>query len=314
MRAAEIADDVLFPAAAAVDAGALSPASHLDLLAASGFYGLSDFGDLAVAAEAFAGGCLATAFVWIQHHGVLRAASGSSWAASLAAGSRRAGIALVGLRTPSPLRVRRDGSSFVLDGTVPFVTGWGLIDTLLVAALSADGVVHFLLTEAVASSATPLSLVAAQASGTVTLTYDSWRVPPSRLLSTSAYASWAASDATGSALNGFLALGVASRCARLLGPSRLDAEVDAARAALLAAGLAAEAAPPGADVAAGVAEARAEAAAVAWRAAGALVARTGSRAVLAGQPAERLAREATLLLAFGTRPAIRDALTARLGA
>jgi len=36
--------------------------------------------------------------------------------------------------------------------------------------------------------------------------------------------------------------------------------------------------------------------------------RTGSRAVLAGNHAQRLYREAGFLLAFGSRPAIRDEL------
>jgi hypothetical protein len=57
--------------------------------------------------------------------------------------------------------------------------------------------------------------------------------------------------------------------------------------------------------------ARAAASALAWRAAGTLTVRTGSRAVLVGGDAERLAREAALLLAFGNRPAIRDALLSR---
>jgi hypothetical protein len=35
---------------------------------------------------------------------------------------------------------------------------------------------------------------------------------------------------------------------------------------------------------------------------------TGSRAVLAGEHAQRLVREATFLLVFGSRPAIRSAL------
>ena len=304
--AREIADDVLFPAADEVDRADRVPAAHFDLLAAEGFYGLSGFDELAPAVEAFAGGCLATAFVWTQHRGPLAASAGTAWYDVLARGECRAGIALVGLRTPQPLRVRRTGGDFVLDGSVPFVTGWGLVDLLMVAARDADDLVHFLFVDADPGPTVAvrrLDLVAANASRTVTLTFDGHRVPASRLMSTEPLGEWTAADASGSALNGFLALGVAARCCRLLGPGPLDADVAAARAALTAAGRSGT----------GIAAARAMSSDVAWRAAGALTARTGSRAVLAGHPAQRLAREATLMLAFGTRPSIRDSLVARLG-
>jgi alkylation response protein AidB-like acyl-CoA dehydrogenase len=304
--AREIADDVLFPAADEVDRADRVPAAHFDLLAAEGFYGLSRFDELAPAVEAFAGGCLATAFVWTQHRGPLAASAGTAWFDVLARGECRAGIALVGLRTPQPLRVRRTGGDFVLDGSVPFVTGWGLVDLLMVAARDADDLVHFLFVDADPGPTVAvrrLDLVAANASRTVTLAFDGHRVPASRLMSTEPMGEWTAADASGSALNGFLALGVAGRCCRLLGPGPLDADVAAARAVLTAAGRSGT----------GIAAARAMSSDVAWRAAGALTARTGSRAVLAGHPAQRLAREATLMLAFGTRPSIRDSLVARLG-
>jgi alkylation response protein AidB-like acyl-CoA dehydrogenase len=80
--AAQIADEVLFPAAMAVDGADRVPAAHLDLLAARGLYGLAgppDRGGLGAdpvtasrVIETLAGGCLATAFVWLQHHGVVR--------------------------------------------------------------------------------------------------------------------------------------------------------------------------------------------------------------------------------------------------
>ncbi|MFD0595743.1 acyl-CoA dehydrogenase family protein [Catellatospora coxensis] len=84
-RAAEIADEVLFPAALAVDAADRVPASQLDLLAAEGFYGVAaradgsgmDFPLAAALVETFASGCLTTAFVWLQHHGPVLAAADS---------------------------------------------------------------------------------------------------------------------------------------------------------------------------------------------------------------------------------------------
>ena len=97
-----------------------------------------------------------------------------------------------------------------------------------------------------------------------------------------------------------LALGVAARCCRLAGHSTLDAELGRLRARLDAAD--AESMPA----------ARAAAAAFAFRAAGSVVAVTGSRSILAGQHPQRLARESLFLLVFGSRPAIRENLVRML--
>jgi alkylation response protein AidB-like acyl-CoA dehydrogenase len=226
------------------------------------------------------------------------------WLGPLARGERRAGIALAGLRSASaPMRVRAVDRGYALDGAAPWVTGWGLIDTVLVAARDADGGVLSLLVDARAGptlAARPLELVAVQASRTVDLRFDGHVVPAEALVATQAHDEWARSDAPGSALNGFLALGVAGRCCRLLGASPLDAELDACRAALLAADPASTAA------------ARAAASELALRASALLAVRTGSRAVLRDGHPQRLVREAAFLLVFGSRPAIRDALLDRL--
>jgi alkylation response protein AidB-like acyl-CoA dehydrogenase len=321
-RAKAIAEDVLFPAAEAVDRADRVPGAHLDLLMREGFYGVAappDEGGLGVEEMATAGhileilasGCLATTFVWMQHHGAVLAAAFSDrpgvrprWLGPLARGERRAGIALAGLRPKAArLGVRTIAGGFLLDGEVPWVTGWDMIDTIHLAALDADDTIHYFLVDAVAGETvevTPLPLVAAQASRTVNLRFTGHVVPADRLVGTQPYGEWARSDAAGSALNGFLALGVARRCCRLIGPSPLDAELDACRDALLAA-------DSGTTPAA-----RAAASDLALRVAARLAVHTGSRAVLRGDPAERLLREASFLLVFGSRPAIRDALAARL--
>jgi hypothetical protein len=82
-RAIEIAEDVLFPAAAEVDRADQVPRSQLDLLAEEGFYNVADVlgGAPALGArivEVLASGCLATTFVWTQHHGAVRAATASA--------------------------------------------------------------------------------------------------------------------------------------------------------------------------------------------------------------------------------------------
>jgi hypothetical protein len=103
-------------------------------------------------------------------------------------------------------------------------------------------------------------------------------------------------------MNGSLALGLIDRCCRLLGPSPLDDELIAARASLDAATT--EELP----------DARAAASELALRASGALTVAQGSRAILAGEHAERLAREALFLSVFGSRPPIKASLLRRLGA
>jgi alkylation response protein AidB-like acyl-CoA dehydrogenase len=326
-RALQIADDVLFPAALEVDGADRVPPAHLDMLAADGLYGAASEPDLDLAGlgaivEALASGDLATTFVWIQHLTPVFALLGAEsalaadWLPALVAGERRGGIAIAGIRPPKDyLRVRRAGGDFVLDGTAPWVTGWGMIDVVYVAARDSDDVVHFLLMDAVDAPSVHTQtqrLVAVQASNTVNITFDGHAVPSERLVSTVPMSDWQAGDSGGSTLNGFLALGVANRCVRLLRDGRgdrdadlLSAELDARRAALVAA------ASDDADASRN-AEARAAASEMAWRAAATLSAWQGARAVLASNHAQRLVREAAFTLVFGSRPVIRDALLNRL--
>jgi alkylation response protein AidB-like acyl-CoA dehydrogenase len=184
------------------------------------------------------------------------------------------------------------------------VSGWGLVDVLLVTARDGDTVVSVLVDaeEAEALRAERLRLVAADASGTVTLRFDGYEVPAARVIGVEPHAAVLERDATGLRMNGSLALGLIDRCCRLLGPSPLDDELVAARSALDAA--ATQELP----------EARAAACELALRAANALTVAHGSRAILVGEHAERLAREALFLAVFGSRPPIKASLLRRLGA
>jgi alkylation response protein AidB-like acyl-CoA dehydrogenase len=318
-----LAADLLAPEAAAVDAAGSVPRTHLDRLADAGCYGLTgppdaggaDVAPTTVAAvvEELAAGDLATTFVWLQHLGVVgRLAAAAppelraAFLADLCTGRRRAGIALQAALQPGPpaIRAGRDGADLVLDGAVPWVTGWGLLDLVLVAARDGDDVL-FVLADAQDGptlTATPQPMVAVAASRTVELRLAGHHVPAGRLVHAAPLADLLAGDAAGLRINGSLALGLALRCTRLVGPSPLDDELAAVRTALDTAGPA------------GLPGARAAAAAFAHRAAGALVTATGSSAVRAGSVAERTAREAAFLLVFGSRPAIRAALLAQLGA
>ena len=314
--AAGFADAVLFPSAMATDAADLVPSDHLDRLAEAGLYGLvgpAEYGGLGLegawaraVVEALAGGCLATTFVWVQHHRLVQAlAAGDApailrdeWLGPLCRGEVRAGVALGGLLPqPATLRAEPAGDGWVLHGNSPWVTGWGLVDVLLVAARADDQLVWLALdaTGVQGIEAERQRLMAVDASATVRLTFDGVEVPAERVVKVEPV------EASPPALvrtNGALALGVAGRCCRLLGPGPLDDQLIAARAALDGA---ADQLP----------EARAGASALALQAAAALVVHLGSRSVGRGEHSQRLAREAAFLLVFGSRPAIRAALLDR---
>ncbi|HET7489268.1 MAG TPA: acyl-CoA dehydrogenase family protein [Acidimicrobiales bacterium] len=312
-----LADEVLFPAALATDRSRAVPAAHLDALAGTGLYGLQgppSHGGLGLAGpearavvEALAGGCLATTFVWVQHHRLVRALAGADapaalrdeWLAPLCRGERRAGVALAGLLPGGALRASPAGAGWVLDGESPWVTGWGLVDVLLVAARLEGGDVAWFLVDAAEGpgvSAERQHLVAVDASATVRLSFDGLAVPAGRLVRVDPGAAADTAFAEGLGTNGSLALGVTGRCLRLLGPSPLDAELNAARARLAGAGR--DALPA----------ARAAASELALRAAAALVVHAGSRSVGLDSHPQRLAREALFLLVFGSRPPIKAAL------
>lgn len=325
-RARNIADTVLFPMALEVDSGKRVPASHLDLLAREGFYGLAgpadaggvDFPVMCLIAEALAGGCLTTAFVWIQHQGVVRRVLAGppglreAHLGPLLAGERRAGVALGGsLPGPARLRARAVPGGYLIDGHSPWVTGWGMIDSLVVAARDEQQVLVWSLIDAMEGgtlSVQPLRMVAAAASGTVTARFAGHFVPAGRVLGTQPLAEFAAQDAQGLRMNGSLALGIITRCQALLGPSgpsgpsRLDEQAKACRAGLDQA--TAEEMPA----------ARAAAAALAMRAATMLLVHVGSQGILLDQHAQRLVREAMFLCVFGSRPPIKAALLAQLEA
>ena len=320
-RARAIAEDVFFPAALGTDVSDLLPATHLDLLAQEGFYGIAgpadsggmelDLPTTSQVVESLASGCLTTAFVWLQHRNPVRAVAASDtpglrdgWLAALCRGDRRAGIALAGNRPgPAILRASRGAQGDVmLDGEAPWVSGWGRIDVTMVTAREGDDVVTVLVdaTESSTLRSERLRLVGANASGTVTLRFSAHVVPAELVVGEEPYADVLARDAAGLRLNGSLALGVVDRCCRLMGRSAFDEQLVATRGSL------ADATPDTLPAA------RAAASELAMRAAAALAVAHGSRSILANQHPQRLAREAMFLLVFGSRPAIRAELSRRI--
>lgn len=325
--ARQLADDLLFPDAMRVDGLDVLPAAHLDALAAAGLYGAPapaasgglglDLAATCAVTEELASGCLATTFVWLQHRGVVMtlAAEGTPavlrdrWLGPACRGETRGGIALTGLMPGPPrLRARPDGDGWRIDGEAPWVTGWGLIDLLLVVARGPDDSVVSLLLDAAAQPGLTVSrerLAAVNASVTVRLGFDGVLVPAERRASQVPFDPAASAQPGRLRLNGSLALGLVRRCTRLLGPGPLDDELAACRQRL-------DDAVGGTQDA--MAQARAAASELAVRAAAALAVRDGSRSVTVDQHVQRLAREAMFLLVFGTRPGIKSALLRQLGA
>jgi alkylation response protein AidB-like acyl-CoA dehydrogenase len=322
-----LADDLLFPDATRVDGLDALPVAHLDALAAAGLFGAPvavqagglglDLRAYCAVTEELASGCLATTFVWLQHRGLVMtlAAEGTPaglrdrWLGPACRGQVRGGIALSGLIPGPPLlRARPVGGGWQLDGEAPWATGWGLIDLLLVVARGPDDTIVTLIMNAAAQpglTVTRQRLAAVNASVTVRLGFDHVLVPAELCASQVPFNPAEGLRPDRLRINGSLALGLAGRCARMLGPGPLDDEIAACRERLDDAL---------ADGPAAIAEARAVASELAVRAAAALAVRDGSRSAQADQPVQRLAREAMFLLVFGSRPTIKSALLRRLGA
>jgi alkylation response protein AidB-like acyl-CoA dehydrogenase len=326
-----VADDVLFPAAIEVDRSGTIPASHWQRLADDGLFGLAappdaggpgmEFSDVVESIEVMAGGCLATTFTWIQHHGpVLRLAMGTTNTAlrdellgDLVAGRVQAGVAFAGvIPDPPVMSATRVDGSWTFTGDAPFVSGWGIVDVLELSGSDVE-------TGDVVSVMIParpqpglavdrIELVAADASNTVRLRADDLMVGDERVTGQVTREAFTANLLFGTRLNGSLALGLIRRCCRLLdeggstdAAARFRESADEARSAL--------------DAAMGDREqlilARAATSHLAVRAASALVAAGGGSSLSRDRHAQRLAREAVFTLVAAGRPELRTALVDR---
>ncbi|MFC5286515.1 acyl-CoA dehydrogenase family protein [Actinokineospora guangxiensis] len=328
--ATAIADTVLHPAAAEVDATGRVPESHYALLAAEGFYGLFappeaggpglEFGAALRVIEELASGCLTTTFTWLQHHGIVMALLTTPnaelrerWLAAAVRGELRGGGAFSGV-VPTPPRVRaergRDGWS--ISGRVPFVSGWGVVDVLHVSAYDdrtgqvVSGIVDA--RPGPGLSARPLSLVACQGSSTVVLDLHGFDLPEERVTTRVDRDAYLAGLLIGLRVDSALSLGLTGRAVRLLAETEagsadaLRAERDGLRARFDAA-LGEPRRLPGL---------RAACSELAQRACAAAVVAGGGAALLTGHPAQRLAREALFTLVVASRPAVRSALLGTL--
>ena len=228
-RSRRVADDVLFPLAQTVDRSTI-PESHFDALRDAGLFSFGDtrVGDVRRAMATIAGGCGATFFVWVQHHGVVRNVAASPNAAlrdrllaSLLDGSVIAGTAFAHVRRASStaIRARRVDDGWRLDGRAPWATSWGIAGWFAVAATTDDGRMVWAMIAGDGGPgvvAEPLALPVFDATGTVAIDLDGVVVADADVIDVVDAARWRASDRLRASIGAPAVLGVADRAIRLL--------------------------------------------------------------------------------------------------
>lgn len=264
-------------------------------------------------------GCGATFFVWVQHHGVVRALRTSpndalveAHLADLCAGRTLAGTAFAHVRRtgrPAISATRIDGG-WRLDGHAPWATSWGVADWFSVAAESNDGELVWSLVPGAGAhgvSATALALPVFSATATVALRFDGCLVSDDQVIVVEAAQPWRRADRRHAALGQPAVLGVAERAGRLLADEGDPDAVRAGEALAVELGvrwgidddLADELTNGDDDDLAGVTDViaaasdhRAACLDLARRSTMALLAAVGGRGMDLSHPAQRLAREA----------------------
>jgi alkylation response protein AidB-like acyl-CoA dehydrogenase len=248
--ARRVADDVLFPSAQDVDRSDGIPARNLAALADAGLFGLTgplSHGGLDLDARAarramaaVGSGCGATFFVWVQHHGVVRALRSSTndalvdaHLADLCAGRTLAATAFAHVRRTGPpaISATRIDGGWRLAGHAPWATSWGVADWFSVAAESGDGELVWSLVPGAGAhgvTATALALPVFGATATVALRFDGCVVSDDQVIAVDDAEQWRRTDRRHASLGQPAVLGVAERARRLLADERDD---DAARAA-----------------------------------------------------------------------------------
>ncbi|MFD3505695.1 acyl-CoA dehydrogenase family protein [Streptomyces sp. NPDC058676] len=217
VRARRLADDLLAPNAERVDQEGV-PATHIEAIRRSGLLGLSapkEYGGSAApapvardVAEVLAGACCSTWFVQTQHHTPVMTLAKSEGPVrerllgSLARGESLSGVAYAHLRAypRTPVRVTRERGGRRFDGTVPWYTGWGLNDVMLLAGVTDTDEALFAFTEAREQpglrASPPLRLAALTAARTVSLELDGLWLPEDAVVLRQPYEQWAAADRT----------------------------------------------------------------------------------------------------------------------
>ena len=351
-RASAVADDVLFPRAQETDRAPSVPSENLRALRDAGLLGLhgppdvpgglgADHAAGRPVLEAVAGGCGATSFVWAQHHGAVRrvrAGDGPArptWLPRLCDGSTLAGIGFAYLRRPGPpaVRAERSANGWRIDGEAPWITGWGLIDVLIVMARAADGSV---LTAAIdrpgerreLHAGDPQALAVMGATRTVSLAFDGLEVGDDDVVGVLDHAGWDRRDRVGSSMPAPAPLGIADRAIGLLSERASAPSVGDAASTLsamladrrrvadeVARSVVASASAADAEFDEAIADGARErdrGLDLARRATDVLVAASGGGAISLSHPAQRLSREATFFLIQAQTADLRRATMHRL--
>ncbi|WP_329549556.1 acyl-CoA/acyl-ACP dehydrogenase [Streptomyces sp. NBC_01356] len=214
-EARRLAAEVLAPQAERVDQEGV-PASSIEAIKGSGLLGVSapvayggSAAPAAVAretAEILAGACCSTWFVQTQHHTPVQTLAKAQLPirerllAPLAQGGLLSGVAYAQLRAHPrvPVRVTRERGGWRFDGTVPWYTGWGLNDVMLLAGVTEADEALFAFTEAREQPglrpSLPMRLAALTASRTVSLELDGLWLPEEAVALRTPYETWAATD------------------------------------------------------------------------------------------------------------------------
>ncbi|MGQ4385621.1 acyl-CoA dehydrogenase family protein [Streptomyces sp. SAS_270] len=215
VRARRLAHEVLAPRAEEVDQEGI-PASSIEAVKRSGLLGVSapvEYGGSAApaavareTAEILAGACCSTWFVQTQHHTPVATLATCELPVRerllgpLARGELLSGVAYAQLRAypRRPVRVTRERDGWRFDGTVPWYTGWGLNDVMLLAGVTDADEVLFAFTEARQQPglrpSPPMRLAALTAARTVSLELDGLRLSDDSVALRAPYDVWAAGD------------------------------------------------------------------------------------------------------------------------
>ncbi|MEV7892408.1 acyl-CoA dehydrogenase family protein [Streptomyces sp. NPDC002817] len=198
VRTQELADRLLTPQAARVDLAEV-PVSHIAEIRKSGLLGVSapkEYGGAGAPdsvareiQEILAGACCSTWFVQTQHHTPVRMLAKSELPArerllrSLASGELLAGIAYAHVRAfpRVPVRATAERGGWRFDGAVPWYTGWGRNDVMLLAGVTDSDEIVFAFADAREQrgvrASEPMRLAALTAARTVSLELDGLWLP-----------------------------------------------------------------------------------------------------------------------------------------
>ena len=359
--ARDVCERALGPNAEATDRGTGPNRANFEALAGKGLLGLAipkEYGGLDANGatqrkftQLLASYCGVTTFTQAQHHGPSRMiANGPNrelkqrLLPDLASGKRMSGISFAHLRRPGPpvLRAEPVEGGWRLQGTAPWVTGWGLISQLAFGATLPDGRFLYVWSptqreefpELFADieppegkggtlvASLPLALCAMNASATVELTLTDWFIPAAHWLSESDRETMQRNDRNGVLGATAMPIGCAEAAIRLLEGTAEQRPIPAIRRAAQAFATEWEEVVAqveewngrGADLTffANAVRVRAWCIELALRAAHAAVTASSGAANMLSHPAQRLLREAMFYTVQAQTHEVMDATLARL--